>query len=113
MFGDLEKQRDELTATVAALRSFEATYRSQPDQPPPEPDRDPGVRACRAEPTSPRPFATSSPPKPRTGSGNGAAGSSDGDGRGPEQDRGDAPTLGGGSPTSNTPRLDALLGDQR
>ena len=28
MFGDLEKQRDELTASVAALRSFEATYRS-------------------------------------------------------------------------------------
>ena len=27
MFGELEKQREELTATVHALRSFEATYR--------------------------------------------------------------------------------------
>ena len=45
---------------------------------------------------------------------NGAsAGAGDSDAAPAQGERDDAPTLGGGSPTSNTPRLDALLGDQR
>jgi DivIVA domain-containing protein len=111
MFGDLEKQRDDLTAAVAALRSFEAAYRanltnhlrSQIES----------LETGRSEPVDPpdvirdlRPVETST---------NGAAGGGSGDSEtAPAQgERDDAPTLGGGSPTSNTPRLDALLGDQR
>ncbi len=109
MFGDLEKQRDELTAAVAALRKFEAAYRANLTN---------HLRAQiesletgRSEPVDPpdvirdlRPVDTST---------NGAGSSSDSDSAPVQGERDDAPTLGGGSPTSNTPRLDALLGDQR
>ena len=114
MFGDLERQRDELTATVSALRSFEATYRanltshlrSQIEM----------LEAGRAEPTDPpeavrdlRPVENisngSSPATPTSRAQSRSAA--------PVQERDEAPTLGGGAPTSNTPRLDALLGDQR
>jgi DivIVA domain-containing protein len=116
MFGDLEKQRDDLTAAVAALRGFEAAYRanltnhlrSQIES----------LETGRSEPVDPpevirdlRPVDTST---------NGAVASGSGDGadtappsHGEREQRDDAPTLGGGTPTSNTPRLDALLGDQR
>ena len=109
MFGDLEKQRDELTAAVAALRKFEAAYRANLTN---------HLRAQiesletgRSEPVDPpdvirdlRPVDTST---------NGAGSSSDSETTPAQGERDDAPTLGGGSPTSNTPRLDALLGDQR
>jgi DivIVA domain-containing protein len=109
MFGDLEKQRDDLTAAVAALRKFEAAYRanltnhlrSQIES----------LETGRSEPVDPpdvirdlRPVETST---------NGAGGGSDSETAPAQGERDDAPTLGGGSPTSNTPRLDALLGDQR
>jgi DivIVA domain-containing protein len=109
MFGDLEKQRDDLTAAVAALRKFEAAYRANLTN---------HLRAQiesletgRSEPVDPpdvvrdlRPVETST---------NGAGSGSDSDTAPVQGERDDAPTLGGGSPTSNTPRLDALLGDQR
>ncbi len=109
MFDQLERQRVELTATVHALRTFEATYRSnltrhlqsqievlasgheEPADPPPALAEAPGavgpgedVAAAGAQ-TTPR-----APDEP----------ASEG-----EDDR---PTS-----TSETPRLDALLGDQR
>jgi len=109
MFGDLERQRDELTATVASLRTFEATYRSnlashlrsQIET----------LESGHAEPSDPPEVVRDLPPV--DSSTNGAATGSDGDGESPEPAEVDAPTLGGGDPTSNTPRLDALLGDQR
>ena len=111
MFGDLEKQRDDLTAAVSALRNFEAAYRanltnhlrSQIES----------LETGRSEPVDPPDVITNL--RPVDNSTNGAAGSGSGDSEQPpvQAERDDAPTLGGGSPTSNTPRLDALLGDQR
>ena len=111
MFGDLEWQRDDLTAAVAALRSFEAAYRANLTNH--LRGQIESLETGRSEPVDPpdviknlRPVDTST---------NGAVGSGSGDSeQAPAQgERDDAPTLGGGSPTSNTPRLDALLGDQR
>ena len=108
MFGDLERQRDELTATVSALRSFEAAYRanltnhlrSQIES----------LESGRAEPSEPPDVVRDLRPEASTnGSGN-VEQQHDGAHQ-PERD--EAPTLGGGTTTSNTPRLDALLGDQR
>jgi len=110
MFSELEKQREELTSTVHALRSFEATYRSnltrhlqsQIDV----------LASGREEPADP-PAALDEAPTPRPTPAAGAAAA------GTEQataaDDDDAPTGGGGSTAtaSDTPRLDALLGDQR
>src|SRR5919112_336746 len=109
MFGDLEKQRDDLTAAVAALRKFEAAYRanltnhlrSQIES----------LESGRAEPNdAPDMVRDLRPEAARTnGSGNGEQHDV-----GHPGERDEAPTLGGGGPsTSNTPRLDALLGDQR
>jgi hypothetical protein len=67
------------------------------------------LESGNAEPSDPPEVVRDLPPV--DGNTNGAAASSDGDGSEPAE--GDAPTLGGGTPTSNTPRLDALLGDQR
>jgi hypothetical protein len=105
MFGDLEKQRDELTATVASLRTFESTYRanltdhlrSQIES----------LESGRAEPSE-VPDVVRDLPADTNGDNN----SSGNDGDAPAE-RDETTTLGGGSPTSNTPRLDALLGDQR
>jgi DivIVA domain-containing protein len=109
LFGELEKQRDELTATVHALRAFEATYRSnltrhlqsqidvlasgkeEPADPPSVVDEPPPARTGAVPAT-----AEGGPDQPATSAGEGAA-----DG---------APAT---APTSETPRLDALLGDQR
>jgi len=109
MFGDLERQRDDLTAAVAALRNFEAAYRanltahlrSQIES----------LESGRAEPTDAPDVVRDLRPEPSTnGSGN-VEQQHDGPHPG---ERDEAPTLGGGGPsTSNTPRLDALLGDQR
>jgi DivIVA domain-containing protein len=109
MFGELEKQRDELTSTVQALRSFEATYRSnltrhlqsqievlasgneEPADPPAALDE-----AATARPTSAGPAGPDAPAQPS----------------GPGAD--DTPAGGAAETTaSDTPRLDALLGDQR
>ena len=108
MFGDLERQRDDLTAAVAALRNFEAAYRanltahlrSQIES----------LESGRAEPTDAPDVVRDLRPEPST---NGSGNVEQHDGAHPGE-RDDAPTLGGGGPsTSNTPRLDALLGDQR
>jgi vacuolar-type H+-ATPase subunit H len=109
-FGDLEKQRDELTATVSALRSFEAAYRSNLTS---------HLRAQietlesgHAEPADvPEAARNLKPVEPADEGTDGGSGTPDSDGRSPERDQDQ--TVGGGSPTSNTPRLDALLGEQR
>jgi DivIVA domain-containing protein len=108
MFGDLEKQRDELTSTVSALRSFEAAYRSNLTSH--LKSQIETLESGHAEPAEVPEAARNIKPAETSnkGSNGGAAG---GDGRSPERD--EEQTLGGGSPTSNTPRLDALLGDQR
>ena len=115
MFGDLEKQRDDLTAAVAALRSFEAAYRanltnhlrSQIES----------LETGRSEPVDPPEVIRDLRPVEKSTNGAVASGTGDSEtaphGERGERERDDAPTLGGGTPTSNTPRLDALLGDQR
>jgi DivIVA domain-containing protein len=105
MFGDLERQRDELTATVIALRTFEATYRtnltnhlqSQIET----------LESDRAEPEDAPEIVRDLRPVERATKRNGASAP---DGQPPDRD--ETPTLGGGA-SSDTPRLDALLGDQR
>ena len=111
MFGDLEKQRDDLTAAVAALRNFEAAYRanltnhlrSQIES----------LETGRSEPVDAPDVVGNLRPVDNTTNGAAGSGSADPDTAPAQGERDDAPTLGGGSPTSNTPRLDALLGDQR
>ena len=111
MLGDLEKKRDELTDTVASLREFESAYRanltghlrSQIES----------LESGRAEPPNPPQALANARP---AGSGQQAKpGNSTGDDKRPAEpaERDESPTLGGGGPTSDTPRLDALLGDQR
>jgi DivIVA domain-containing protein len=111
MFGDLEKQRDDLTKAVAALRNFEAAYRanltnhlrSQIES----------LETGRSEPVDPPDVIRDLRPVDTSTNGAGGSGSGDSEPAAAQGERDDAPTLGGGSPTSNTPRLDALLGDQR
>jgi DivIVA domain-containing protein len=115
LFGNLEKQREQLTATVNALRAFEATYRSnltthlqsQIDV----------LASGSEEPTNP-PAALAESTAHRTNGATPVAGEGAIDDDGKAQDArtgGDAEasaddTLAG---ASDTPRLDALLGDQR
>lgn len=102
MFGDLERQRDDLTAAVASLRNFEAAYRTnltghlrrQIET----------LESGRAEPTEVPDMARDVKPAE---SSNGTAGEHGGM---DQPQREGAPSFSGGS---NTPRLDALLGDQR
>ena len=100
--------------TVAALRTFESTYRtnltnhlrSQIEALEAGAPSRPTLRAVRDALRPLRPGASGS-----QSNGYAVAG---GPVQSPGQpDRDDAPTLGGGSSTSDTPRLDALLGDQR
>jgi cell division septum initiation protein DivIVA len=110
MFGDLERQRDDLTAAVAALRNFEAAYRTnlathlrkQIET----------LEAGRAEPGEIPDVVRDA--KPTESSSNGISTGQQGEHGGADQPqhRGEAPSYSG-SPGSNTPRLDALLGDQR
>lgn len=97
MFGQLEHQHDALTSTVASLREFEASYRANLaghlrgqleslDKVGLEPAGGPERRPVAA-------------PSGGTASG--------------DQESDVETTLGGGSSSSDTPRLDALLGDQR
>jgi len=97
MFGDLERQRDDLTAAVSALRNFETAYRTnltthlrrQIET----------LESGRAEPVDvPEVARVAEKNSNRTAGQQG-------------EQREDAPSFSGGS--SNTPRLDALLGDQR
>ena len=102
MFGDLQKQREDLTKTVIALRTFEANYRrnlsnhirSQIET----------LETVRLEPAD-APEAIRNVGPESSLNKNGA----------PLREgapRGDTPTMAGGQ-TTETPRLDALLGDQR
>jgi len=110
MFGDLERQRDDLTAAVAALRNFEAAYRTnltthlrkQIET----------LEAGRAEPGEIPDVVRDA--KPTESNSNGISTGQQGEHGGTDQPqhRGEAPSYSG-SPGSNTPRLDALLGDQR
>lgn len=103
MFGDLEKQRDDLTAAVGALRSFEAAYRTnlashlrrQIES----------LESGRAEPVDVPDVIREL--KPTEANSNGTAQQGD------QPQREDAPSFSRGGSPSNTPRLDALLGDQR
>jgi DivIVA domain-containing protein len=106
MFGDLERQRDDLTAAVASLRNFETAYRTnltghlrkQIET----------LESGRAEPGEIPDVVREL--KPAEGHANGIV-SGQGEHGGADQ-REEAPSYSGG-PSSNTPRLDALLGDQR
>jgi DivIVA domain-containing protein len=108
MFGDLEKQRDDLTAAVDALRSFEAAYRAnlathlrrQIET----------LESGRAEPVDVPEVMREIRPTEKNSNGTAQPGE-----RGPmdQPQREDAPSFGRGGSPSNTPRLDALLGDQR
>src|SRR5215207_8489220 len=104
MFGDLQRQREALTKAVTALRTFEATYRrnlsnhlrsqlealeSGRSEPPDAPEV---VRLGATDQSNQRKNGA----LPREGG-----------------DRDETPTRGGGAQGSETPRLDALLGDQR
>src|SRR5215212_1172153 len=108
MFGDLEKQRDDLTAAVAALRNFEAAYRtnltnhlrSQIES----------LETGRAEPVEVPDVIGELKPPENTSNGTAQAGELGG---ADQPQREEAPSFSGGGSPSNTPRLDALLGDQR
>lgn len=110
MFGDLERQRDDLTAAVAALRNFEAAYRTnltthlrkQIET----------LEAGGAEPGEIPDVVRDA--KPTESNSNGISIGQQGEHGGADQPqhRGEAPSYSA-SPGSNTPRLDALLGDQR
>jgi DivIVA domain-containing protein len=109
MFGDLERQRDDLTAAVAALRNFEAAYRSnltthlrkQIET----------LESGGAEPVEVPDVVREV--KPAESSSNGISTTPQNEhGADQPQRREEVPSYSGGS-GSNTPRLDALLGDQR
>jgi DivIVA domain-containing protein len=107
MFSELERQRDLLSTSVRELRNFEANFRSNlTGQLRRHIDT---LEASKAEPHDSPQVVRDLEDKPdrysRDNSKNGTQSSYGSDN--------DSPTLGGGSPTSDTPRLDALLGDQR
>jgi DivIVA domain-containing protein len=107
MFGDLERQRDDLTAAVAALRNFETAYRTnltshlrrQIET----------LESGRAEPVDVPDVVGDL--KPTEQNSNGTATSEHGGIDQPQRES--APSYSAGPSSSNTPRLDALLGDQR
>jgi DivIVA domain-containing protein len=113
MFGNLEKQREQLTATVNALRAFEATYRSnltahlrsQIDVLASGSEEPPNPPAALAEATARTNGATPAQPEPGQRP---DAPSEGAKGEEAKVDGGDRP-----AGSSETPRLDALLGDQR
>ena len=109
MFGDLERQRDDLTAAVSALRNFEAAYRSNLTTHLRKQIE--AVESGRAEPVEIPDVAREM--KPAESSSNGISTTPPNEhGADQPQRREEAPSYSGGS-GSNTPRLDALLGDQR
>jgi DivIVA domain-containing protein len=98
MFGDLEKQRDDLTAAVGALRDFEAAYRANLTSHLRKQIET--LESGRAEPVEVPDVVHDQGPAEHSSKGTGEPG-----------DRGGGDPTGGSS--SNTPRLDALRGDQR
>ena len=98
MFGDLEKQRDDLTAAVGALRDFEAAYRANLTSHLRKQIET--LESSRAEPVEVPDVVHDQRPAEHSSNGTGEQG-----------DRGGGDPTGGSS--SNTPRLDALRGDQR
>ncbi len=108
MFGDLERQRDDLTAAVGALRSFEAAYRTnltthlrrQIET----------LESGRAEPVDVPDVMHELTPTENNANGTAQQGENGGI---DQPQREDAASFSGGGSPSNTPRLDALLGDQR
>jgi len=98
MFGDLEKQRDDLTAAVGALRDFEAAYRANLTSHMRKQIET--LESDRAEPVEVPDVVHDQRPAEHSSNGTGEQG-----------DRGGGDPTGGSS--SNTPRLDALRGDQR
>jgi DivIVA domain-containing protein len=107
MFGDLERQRDNLTAAVAALRSFEAAYRTNLTTHLRQQIET--LESGRAEPVDVPDVIGELKQTENNANGTvqpGELGVAD------QPQREEAPSFSGGSP-SNTPRLDALLGDQR
>ena len=107
MFGDLERQRDDLTAAVASLRNFETAYRTNLTSHLRKQIE--SLEGGRAEPVDIPDVVRER--KPAEGHSNGIGSPQHGE-HGATDQREDAPSYSGGS-GSNTPRLDALLGDQR
>ncbi len=103
LFGDLDQQREELVVTVDQLRTFEAAYRENLATELRE--RLDSLSGVKAEPDD-VPDAAQAPIRRAAG-----ANGSEQSGHETEGGQDDPPTLGGGA--SNTPRLDALLGEQR
>ncbi|HWH98959.1 MAG TPA: DivIVA domain-containing protein [Propionibacteriaceae bacterium] len=103
MFGDLQRQRDDLTKAITALRTFEANYRrnltnhlrSQLE----------ALESGRSEPAD-------APEVVRVAAADQSNQRKNGAGPREGGDR-DETTVRGGGQGSDTPRLDALLGDQR
>jgi hypothetical protein len=109
MFGELEEQRDQLKTTVNALRAFEAAYRSNLTA---HLQSQIEVLASGSEEPADPPAALSAP----VGRSNGAASTPANDERTGGSTEQQAAVDGDGVPVtggSDTPRLDALLGDQR
>ncbi|HLT60099.1 MAG TPA: DivIVA domain-containing protein [Microlunatus sp.] len=105
MFSELERQRDQLSQAVRELRNFEANFRSNlTGQLRRHIDT---LEASRAEPADTPQLVRDLDDKERL-----SPRDSQKNGTGPYGADNDSPTLGGGS-SSDTPRLDALLGDQR
>ena len=100
MFGDLEKQRDELTATVSALRAFEATYRSNLTNH--LRSQIEALESGRAEPSD-VPDVVRDLVRADGATATAPISGTDGTATAAPAERDEATTLGGGSPTSNTP----------
>ncbi len=103
MFGTLEKQREELSSTVTALRSFESTYRSNLT----------GHLQSQIEVLSSGSAEPADPPAVLSAPATGSAGQQQRAEGSAEAGTGNAAQSNGTPPQSDTPRLDALLGDQR
>ncbi len=110
MFGDLERQRDDLTAAVATLRNFEAAYRTNLSTHLRKQIE--SLESGRAEPVEVPDVVRE--PKAAESTSNGINTPQQGERGAADQPqrREGAPSYSGSS-SSNTPRLDALLGDQR
>jgi DivIVA domain-containing protein len=105
MFGDLERQRDDLTASVAALRNFETAYRTNLTSHLRKQIET--LESGRAEPNDIPDMAREL--KPIESNSNGVN-TSPGEHGAADQPQHSSYSAGS---ASNTPRLDALLGDQR
>ena len=106
LVGELEEQRDALTATVLALRDFEATYRANLTR-----HLQSQIEALESGSEQP-----ADPPAALADASAARDGASAQDGPAPQADGGTPDASAGDSAAggqSETPRLDALLGDQR